>query len=191
MAASYAPIFIVPVGMLLLLPFDPPGILRTGEIQAETTAALLTGGVLTTLPILFLRVLGEDIADWKSVRGALRRLMRVCVLAISAFCFGLLSMALLLWFAIPFMTNALLQPPVQSWVIPVVSVKVQPPAPKRCARTISFEYPTLSGHILDLCADRDEVLEMADKGDRLILIGRNGPFGITYSSIRIFPTTVD
>ncbi len=105
--------------------------------------------------------------------------------------FGIFTLATLDGLALPLLSNALLRPPVQSWVIPVTSVKVLPPAPKRCARTIIFEDPTFPGHILDLCTDWDEVLEMADKGDRLILTGRTGPFGITYSSIRIFPTTVD
>lgn len=63
----------------------------------------------------------------------------------------------------------------------VTATRIGKPSPsKDCPNRLSFDIPTVSQHVLTICAGRSSPLFEATPGDILHLTGRSGPFGITY-----------
>jgi hypothetical protein len=174
-------LLVVPLGALFLLPFDPPGILGAGRFQAAVGRLWIPISLLFSVPLMTIMALDEDMAVWRTLRGAAGRLLTWLVLAPFTFVFGVIPVVMILKIAAPFLANAILLPPVQDWTVPIDHIVVRKPAPKRCDKELFIDDWLAPGHGLNLCAEHDPALADARLGDRLRITGRSGPFGITYS----------
>lgn len=179
--------FVVPLATLALLPFDPPGILLSGPWQAATFGYTPLISLVMALPLFFGFALDEDRADWRGVRKAIGRGMTWLVLAPFLYLFGAIPMIFICFLALPFVSNAILRPPVQSWDVPVIGSDLGMGRPKTCPNQLTFADPYLPTQKLDICARTKDSAFAAKVGDRLRITGRKGPFGITYTTVELLP----
>lgn len=175
----------IPIVALLLIPFDPPGILAAGPVQAAEGLQLLVALVIFASPPAVMLLLAEDFAVWRTLRGAFGRIATLLVLSPVAMLLGIASFVLAFHFALPFLANAVTRPAVQTWNLPITSVERKRPAPKVCSITLYFPDPLVSDHPLSLCADHQPELAGVEGSDSLRITGRAGLFGITYSAAEL------
>lgn len=175
----------VPAGALLLIPFHPPRTFAAGPFQVALESHLLAAAAFLSAPPILMLFLDEDFAAWRTIRGALGRIVTLLVLSPVMLLMGSFALALAFHIALPFLENAIARPAVQTWDLPITSAERRKPAPKSCDIKLYFPDPLAFDHRLSLCAEYQPELAGGDVGDTLRITGRAGLFGITYSAVEL------
>lgn len=168
---------------LILAPFDLPGLLPAGRFHAALERHIVAVSAAFAVPLAVVLALDEDPASWRTMRGGAGRVATWIIIAPVCFVFGMLPPFAIFQLAAPLLANAILRPPVQAWTVPIIELSIHAPAPRTCTRRIFFDDPIISGHRLDLCVANDPEFKDIQPNDGLRIVGRNGPFGITWSRI--------
>lgn len=87
---------------------------------------------------------------------------------------------------LPYGYNLIAHPVEASWSVRVVSTMVGTGS-KGCQWEVTVRPDDPAAYKYSLCLISHEIVEEARPGDRLILIGPKGPFGMTYRTAKLLP----